>query len=479
MHIFLSYSSNDRDLANRIHLSLVAQQHDVFFDREDLIPGQEYDNRIAQEIQRTDLFIFLVSPEAVSHGRYTLNELGMIQRRWAHPSGRVLPVMIRPTPMDQIPPYLKAVTIMQPVGDIPPEVADHVRRMKAPRPRWVLWAIGGITAVGLIVALWATSGMSPHVREASDLLQNARSLQHAAEYASAFDKIQAARTHVTQSPMPTLFQHQLVEDIAAQQLAIATAWLDDMHVKEGERFSELVSKLLPTLDEAIATSTGAQKATRLAYRGWADFLRSRDSVQRLEPDAFYRQALAIDPANVYAHTMWGHWITWTRGSFDDAKKHFDSALAGGQQRPYVRDRQLSAMRNLNSPIGDAELVHVVHDMWVNKEPLAEETIRNAASAYYFGCRPSPSDRLDVLLQALPATNHIALLRGLFLPARTADYPYNWLEPCLAILLEKAGLNAEALETNKALKSTLSPRSMYLNDIEEAIKRLSQSPSRTK
>jgi hypothetical protein len=114
MRIFLSYSSNDRELSNRIHLSLVAQQHDVFFDREDLTPGLEYDNRIAQEIQRTDLYIFLISPDSVSHGRYTLNELGMIQRRWAHPSGpgRVLPVMARPTAMSEIPAYLKAVTIL-------------------------------------------------------------------------------------------------------------------------------------------------------------------------------------------------------------------------------------------------------------------------------------------------------------------------------------------------------------------------------
>ena len=145
MRIFLSYSSNDRDVADRIHLSLVAQQHDVFFDREDLAPGLEYDGRIAREIQRTDLFIFLISPESLRPGRYTLNELGMVQRRWAHPSRHVLPVMVRPTPMDQIPPYLKAVTIMQPTGDIPAEVGDHVRRIKPPRPKGLLWAIGGVT----------------------------------------------------------------------------------------------------------------------------------------------------------------------------------------------------------------------------------------------------------------------------------------------------------------------------------------------
>ena len=472
MHIFLSYSSNDRDVADRIHLSLIAQHHDVFFDREDLSPGLEYDNRIAQEIGRTDLFIFLISPDSVRSGRYTLTELDMIQRRWAHPSQHVLPVMIRPTPMDQIPPYLKAVTIMQPAGDIPPEVADHVRRMKPPRPTWLPWAIGGIAGIGLGVAVWAASGMSTHVREASDLLQNARSLQSAGEYASSFDKILAARSHVSQSLFSTLFQRQLVQDIATQQLTIATTWLEDMHVKEGQQFSELASHLIPTLDEAIASSAGEQKADVLAHRGWADFLRSRDSGKEYTPHTFYQRALEIDPSNAYAHSMWAHWIGWTHGEIDKVREHFKAALASEKHRHYVRMMQLSALRNLNA-IGDPELIHVVDDMWTNKEPLSDATIQNAASAYYFGCRPSSSDRLDKLIQALPATNQIALLRGLFLPARTAGTPYAWLEPCLAALQEKAGLKAEALETYKELKPSLPPGSMYLSDVNEAIKRLSQ------
>jgi tetratricopeptide (TPR) repeat protein len=320
--------------------------------------------------------------------------------------------------------------------------------------------------------------MSPHVREASDLLQNARSLQHAGEYASAFDKIQAARTHVTQNPIPTLFQHQLVEDIATQQLAIATAWLDDMHVKEGERFSELVSKLLPTLDEAIVTSTGAQKATLLAYRGWADFLRSRDSGQRLEPDAFYRQALEIDPANVYAHTMWGHWIAWTRGNLGDAKKHFDSALASGQQRPYVRDRQLSAMANLRNDEGDGETIRIVSDMLIQQEPIPDAIKWRIRSIFTSSCGFLSRHETARLAAVLPESTLISLLRSLFPPDSDREQSH-WVQPCIARLQEFAGRKAEALETYRAIQSSYKPNEQYWTFAADAIKRLSQPTSKAK
>lgn len=162
MHIFLSYSSNDRDIAEDIRLRILALQHAVFFDGKDLVPGMEYDNRIAQEIERTDLFIFLISPDSLTDDRYALTELGMAERRWPHPSTHVLPVMVRQTPMDQIPRYLKAVTILQRSGDIPAMVADHVRRIKPPRPKWAVWAISAIAVTFLSMAVWVISGKSIH-----------------------------------------------------------------------------------------------------------------------------------------------------------------------------------------------------------------------------------------------------------------------------------------------------------------------------
>lgn len=479
MHIFLSYSSNDRDVAYRIHLSLIAQQHDVFFDREDLTPGLEFDNRIAQEIERAGLFIFLISPESVSTGRYTLTELGMAQRKWPHPATHVLPVMVRVTPLERVPPYLKAVTILQPAGDIPPEVADHVRRMKASRPQWIRWAIGGVAGIGLSVAFWGVSGMSSSVREASDLLEQSQSLQRAGEYAAALEKILAARDHVAQHQILRLFQPQLSHDIMTQRRTIATAWLDNMRLTEGERFSDLARKLLPTLDEAIATSTGELKATALAYRGWADFLRSRDSGQRFKPDTFYQQAVEVDPANVHAHAMWGHWIAWNRGNLTDAKKHFDLALASGRQRSYVRNLQLAAMENLGGYEADAETIRIISDMLAQKEQLPEGAISRIRSIFTPSCGYPSGKGTSKLVNILPENALIVLLSNLF-PSDSTNRRASWVQLCIARLQEHAGLNDEALESYRVYQSfSYRPNDEYWTLAADAIKRLSSSVSKAK
>jgi hypothetical protein len=67
----------------------------------------------------------------VTDGRYTLTELGFARRKWPTPTGRVLPVMVRKTPLDHIPPYLKALTILESAGNIAAETSAAVDQMRA------------------------------------------------------------------------------------------------------------------------------------------------------------------------------------------------------------------------------------------------------------------------------------------------------------------------------------------------------------
>ena len=129
MKIFLSYSSTDRSLAESVCLALRAQHDTVFFDRSDLAAGEEYDVRIREAIESSDLLVFLVSPEAIDAGSYTLTELAIAEKTWSHPGGKVLPVMIKPTEFSALPPYLRAVTVLQPEGNVPAAVADAVHRI--------------------------------------------------------------------------------------------------------------------------------------------------------------------------------------------------------------------------------------------------------------------------------------------------------------------------------------------------------------
>ena len=134
MKIFISYSSRYRELVERLRLALLAEGHEPFVDRAELEPGETFDAELREAIEGCDLFIFLLSPESVSPGGYALAELALAQSRWRHPRGRVLPVKLAPTPIESVPPYLRAVTILEPQGDPVPGVVAAAGRL-GPRPR--------------------------------------------------------------------------------------------------------------------------------------------------------------------------------------------------------------------------------------------------------------------------------------------------------------------------------------------------------
>lgn len=126
MQIFLSYTAEDKNIAEPIAFSLRARGHKVFFDRDDLPPGGEYDMRIEKAVERSALFVFLLSPASIAKGRFTLTELEFARRKWRKADGHVLPVMIKPVEFEAIPNFLKSVTILEPKGNAAAEVAVAV-----------------------------------------------------------------------------------------------------------------------------------------------------------------------------------------------------------------------------------------------------------------------------------------------------------------------------------------------------------------
>jgi len=134
MRIFLSYASCDRALVEPVRYTL-ASRHEVFFDRESLPPGEEFDSRIRRAIERCELFLFFITPQTVDAGSYTLSELAIAQRVWPRPAGRVLPVILSPVPYEQIPAYLRSVTMLEPVGNVTASVADAIEQLARLRRR--------------------------------------------------------------------------------------------------------------------------------------------------------------------------------------------------------------------------------------------------------------------------------------------------------------------------------------------------------
>ena len=139
MEIFLSYASEDKATAESITFSLRDRGHTVFLDRDDLPAGESFDHQIERAVNESDIFIFLISPDSVTEGRYTLTELKFARHKWRSPNNRVLPVMARKTPLEQVPTYLKAITILEPTGNVAAETSAAVDEMR-PRSSWRLVA---------------------------------------------------------------------------------------------------------------------------------------------------------------------------------------------------------------------------------------------------------------------------------------------------------------------------------------------------
>ena len=163
MKIFLSYASQDREVARAIERDLTEQGHDVFFDRDDLPPGQEFHARIRRAIQESHLLIFLITPDAVDAGSYSVSEIEIAEKAWRRASGRLLPVLLRPTPIESIPRFVRSVTFLETTGNIPAAVAAAVHRLESSRTRKRVITVGGaaVTLLLLALAAWRLSNREP------------------------------------------------------------------------------------------------------------------------------------------------------------------------------------------------------------------------------------------------------------------------------------------------------------------------------
>ena len=73
--------------------------------------------------------MFFISPLSLQADRYTLSELKILQDKWPTPRGRVLPTLLTPMDLNTVPPYLRAVSICKPKGNIAADVSYEVSRM--------------------------------------------------------------------------------------------------------------------------------------------------------------------------------------------------------------------------------------------------------------------------------------------------------------------------------------------------------------
>jgi TIR domain len=156
MRVFVSYAGEQRTDADRLALGLRQAGHRVFFDRDALGAGDDYDAAIRREVGKSSLFVYLVSRDSLRRGAYSLTELGYARKRWPTPSERVLPVMVEPVPIESIDAYLRAVSVLMPKGDLVAEVLGRVHAIASRRRRRLLMTAAAV----LLVALGGAYGLA-------------------------------------------------------------------------------------------------------------------------------------------------------------------------------------------------------------------------------------------------------------------------------------------------------------------------------
>lgn len=176
MEIFLSYASEERAAADALAVRLRTEGHTVFLDKDNLPEGEGYDARIRAAIASCDLYLFLVSPLSVQPGRYTMTELKFAREQFPNPRGHVLPVMSAATPFADIPPYLGAVTVLQPQGNLVAETVAEVDAILRRRRRVKMLRIGaGVLALAVVLgvsAWWSKDKSPPSCRLSASLAAN-------------------------------------------------------------------------------------------------------------------------------------------------------------------------------------------------------------------------------------------------------------------------------------------------------------------
>ena len=400
VRIFISYSSKYRDICDRLQLALEADgRHEVFVDRSELTPGQPFDETLREGIKNCDLLLFLLSPESVAPGSYALAELSIAKQRWRHPGGRVLPVKVAPVPKEAIPAYLRAVTILEPVGDLVAETTAAVDAVRPPSPPWRVWAwvVAAIVVAGAIGAVGYSRWQQQRTDEARMAEQQRTEQAQAAERQRAEDAqvatLLAAARQLCESGDHALAWQRYDEGLArhAERVPVRQAredcgmrWLREIHVQSGkETFTDIVNRVLPTLAQGVVSATGPRAGDLLSHMGWADHLRLREGGIRLDPPSNYQKALAADPSNVFAHAMWGHHIMARREPIAAATQHFAAALASGRERAFVRTLQFAAMLYQLEPAGMAEAARVANDMRKSGETIATDTRERLWTYVYY------------------------------------------------------------------------------------------------
>jgi formylglycine-generating enzyme required for sulfatase activity len=156
LSVFISYSRKDLAAAERLLDQLTGEGFDAYIDRQDILPGEPWRDRIAKLIEAADSVAFLISPDSIASPvcDWEVNEAERLGKR-------LLPVVVRETAPDLVPGRLARLNFIF-MRDATEDAAGLERLSKAARTD-IDW-VREHTRLGGLAAEWRRR------RHASELL---------------------------------------------------------------------------------------------------------------------------------------------------------------------------------------------------------------------------------------------------------------------------------------------------------------------
>jgi hypothetical protein len=356
----------------------------------------------------------------------------------------------------------------------PRPAADATRASTEPAPspvaRGLKIVLGASAVLSLVFAIrQATIYVTDYrdrQRRVAERLATAKLQRSAHDYRAAWSSLRDAATVDPRS-----------DTVQIAREALAMNWLENAAASQGLSLGALGDTVSTVLTRGAAGATGARRGDLLAHLGWADFLRSRDGQVQLDPAARYREALAADSQNVYAHAMLAHWLLWKGPRQpDEARAHFAAALRSGREGAYVRRLQFAAYANQQSEAGDVDLLRVANAMRAANDTVTDPDRRRVWDLYthYVARSSGPPAEALAPLAGLAPRDLLETYRWLFANAGYAESDRVTYAYQLARLQEAVGDSAAALTSYRVARTAMTRGDdRYLGRIDSALARLAR------
>jgi hypothetical protein len=104
MKVFISYACEDRELAKRLSRWLEGAGFDVWLDESNILPGDNWAEKVSQALKESQAMVVLVSPAAMD-SKWVRHEIEFALGAKEY-SGRLVPVFVGPRdkiPEDRLP----------------------------------------------------------------------------------------------------------------------------------------------------------------------------------------------------------------------------------------------------------------------------------------------------------------------------------------------------------------------------------------